>query len=85
VLSSLVVLEDGSMIEAFHHRQRGNDGLYLMADPLANPYRIYRAGSRANASHVCGGVPAPRWQRARPLQLAAEVRYGADSARGSKR
>jgi len=40
VLSSLVVLEDGSMIEASTIGNEGMDGLYLMADPLANPYRI---------------------------------------------
>jgi len=40
VLSSMVVLEDGSMIEASTIGNEGMDGLYLMADPLANPYRI---------------------------------------------
>jgi CRP-like cAMP-binding protein len=36
----MVVLEDGSMIEASTIGNEGMDGLYLMADPLANPYRI---------------------------------------------
>ncbi len=40
VLSSMVVLEDGSMIEASTIGNEGMDGLYMMADPLANPYRI---------------------------------------------
>ncbi len=40
VLSSMVVLEDGSMIEASTIGNEGMDGLYLMADPLANPYRV---------------------------------------------
>ena len=40
VLSSMVVLEDGSMIEASTIGNEGMDGLYLLADPLANPYRI---------------------------------------------
>jgi CRP-like cAMP-binding protein len=40
VLSSMVVLEDGSMIEASTIGNEGMDGLYLLADPLANPYRV---------------------------------------------
>lgn len=40
VLSSMVVLEDRSMIEASTIGNEGMDGLYLLADPLANPYRI---------------------------------------------
>ncbi len=40
VLSSMVVLEDGSTVEASTIGNEGMDGLYLMADPLANPYRI---------------------------------------------
>ncbi len=40
VLSSMVVLEDGSMIEGSTIGNEGMDGLYLMADPLANPYRV---------------------------------------------
>src|SRR5580700_2962541 len=40
VLSSMVVLEDGSTVEAATIGNEGMDGLYLLADPLANPYRI---------------------------------------------
>jgi CRP-like cAMP-binding protein len=40
VLSSMVVLEDGSIIEASTIGNEGMDGLYLLADPLANPYRV---------------------------------------------
>jgi len=40
VLSSMVVLEDGSTVEASTIGNEGMDGLYLIADPLANPYRI---------------------------------------------
>ena len=40
VLSSMVVLEDGSLIEASTIGNEGMDGLYLLADPLANPYRV---------------------------------------------
>jgi CRP-like cAMP-binding protein len=40
VLSSMVVLEDGSTVEASTVGNEGMDGLYLLADPLANPYRI---------------------------------------------
>ena len=40
VLSSMVVLEDGSSVEASTIGNEGMDGLYLLADPLANPYRI---------------------------------------------
>ena len=40
VLSSMVVLEDGSMIEASTIGNEGMDGLYLLADPLGNPYRV---------------------------------------------
>jgi len=40
VLSSMVVLEDGSTVEAATVGNEGMDGLYLLADPLANPYRI---------------------------------------------
>jgi len=40
VLSSMVVLEDGSTVEASTIGNEGMDGLYLLADPLANPYRI---------------------------------------------
>jgi CRP-like cAMP-binding protein len=40
VLSSMVVLENGSTVEASTIGNEGMDGLYLLADPLANPYRI---------------------------------------------
>jgi CRP-like cAMP-binding protein len=40
VLSSMVVLEDGGTVEASTVGNEGMDGLYLLADPLANPYRI---------------------------------------------
>lgn len=40
ILSSMVVLEDGSTVEASTVGNEGMDGLYLLADPLANPYRI---------------------------------------------
>jgi CRP-like cAMP-binding protein len=40
VLSSMVVLEDGLTVEASTVGNEGMDGLYLLADPLANPYRI---------------------------------------------
>ena len=40
VLSSMVVLQDGSTVEASTIGNEGMDGLYLLADPLANPYRI---------------------------------------------
>jgi CRP-like cAMP-binding protein len=39
-VSSMVVLEDGSTVEASTIGNEGMDGLYLLADPLANPYRI---------------------------------------------
>jgi len=40
VLSSMVVLEDGSTVEASTIGNEGMDGLYLLANPLANPYRV---------------------------------------------
>lgn len=40
VLSSMVILEDGSTVEASTVGNEGMDGLYVLADPLANPYRI---------------------------------------------
>ncbi len=40
VLSSMVVLEDGSTVEASTVGNEGMDGLYLLTDPTANPYRI---------------------------------------------
>jgi CRP-like cAMP-binding protein len=40
VLSSMVVLEDGQTVEASTVGNEGMDGLYLLANPLANPYRI---------------------------------------------
>jgi CRP-like cAMP-binding protein len=40
VLSSMVILEDGSTVEASTVGNEGMDGLYLLADTLANPYRI---------------------------------------------
>ncbi len=40
VLSSMVVLEDGSTVEASTIGNEGMDGLYLLTDPTANPYRI---------------------------------------------
>jgi CRP-like cAMP-binding protein len=40
VLSSMVVLEDGSTVEGSTVGNEGMDGLYLMANKLANPYKI---------------------------------------------
>ena len=40
VLSSMVVLEDGSTVEGSTVGNEGMDGLYLLADKLANPYKI---------------------------------------------
>lgn len=40
VLSSMVVLEDGSTVEGSTLGNEGMDGLYLLTEPLANPYRI---------------------------------------------
>ncbi|HEX8522041.1 MAG TPA: Crp/Fnr family transcriptional regulator [Tepidisphaeraceae bacterium] len=40
VLSSMVVLENGSTVEGSTVGNEGMDGLYLMADRLANPYKI---------------------------------------------
>ena len=40
VLSPMVVLEDGGTVEASTVGNEGMDGLYLLANPLANPYRI---------------------------------------------
>ncbi len=40
VLSSMVVMEDGATVEASTVGNEGMDGLYLLADSLANPYRI---------------------------------------------
>jgi CRP-like cAMP-binding protein len=40
VLSSMVVLEDGSTVEGSTLGNEGMDGLYLLAEPLANPYKI---------------------------------------------
>jgi CRP-like cAMP-binding protein len=40
VLSSMVVLENGSTVEGSTLGNEGMDGLYLLAEPLANPYKI---------------------------------------------
>ena len=40
VLSSMVVLEDGSTVEGSTVGNEGMDGMYLLADQLANPYKI---------------------------------------------
>jgi CRP-like cAMP-binding protein len=40
VLSSMVVLENGSTVEGATLGNEGMDGLYLLAEPLANPYKI---------------------------------------------
>jgi CRP-like cAMP-binding protein len=40
VLSSMVVLENGATVEASTLGNEGMDGLYLLAEPLANPYKI---------------------------------------------
>ena len=36
----MVVLEDGATVEASTIGNEGMDGLYLLTDPTANPYRI---------------------------------------------
>lgn len=40
VLSSMVVLEDGSTVEGSTVGNEGMDGLYLIADGMPNPYKI---------------------------------------------
>jgi CRP-like cAMP-binding protein len=40
VLSSMVVLEDGSTVEGSTLGNEGMDGLYILTEPLANPYKI---------------------------------------------
>jgi CRP-like cAMP-binding protein len=40
VLSSMVVLEDGSTVEGATVGNEGMDGLYLLADRMFNPYKI---------------------------------------------
>ena len=40
VLSSMVILEDGSTVEASTIGNEGMDGLYLLVDALENPYRV---------------------------------------------
>ena len=40
VLSSMVVLENGSTVEGSTLGNEGMDGLYLLSEPLANPYKI---------------------------------------------
>jgi CRP-like cAMP-binding protein len=40
VLSSMVVLENGSTVEGSTLGNEGMDGLYLLTEPLANPYKI---------------------------------------------
>ena len=40
ILSSMVVLEDGSTVEGSTVGNEGLDGLYLLADKLPNPYKI---------------------------------------------
>ncbi len=40
VLSSMVVLENGATVEGSTIGNEGMDGLYLLASPRANPYRI---------------------------------------------
>jgi CRP-like cAMP-binding protein len=40
VLSSMVVLECGATVEGSTLGNEGMDGLYLLTDPLANPYKI---------------------------------------------
>ena len=40
VLSSMVVLEDGSTVEGSTVGNEGMDGLYLLAEQLPNPYKI---------------------------------------------
>ena len=40
VLSSMVVLEDGSTVEGSTVGNEGMDGLHLLADRLSNPYKI---------------------------------------------
>jgi CRP-like cAMP-binding protein len=59
VLSSMVVLEDGSTVEASTVGNEGMDGLYLLADPLANPYRI-----NVQVQGAMLRMPAPAFKRA---------------------
>jgi CRP-like cAMP-binding protein len=40
VLSSMVVLENGSTVEGSTLGNEGMDGLHLLTDPLVNPYKI---------------------------------------------
>src|SRR6188474_1687264 len=40
ILSSMVLLEDGSTVEGSTVGNDGMDGLYLLARKLANPYKI---------------------------------------------
>lgn len=40
VLSSMIIMADGATVEGSTLGNEGMDGLYLLAEPLANPYKI---------------------------------------------
>jgi hypothetical protein len=73
VLSSMVVLEDGSTVEASTVGNEGMDGLYLLADPLANPYSIKVQVLQA------GAIREPC-----VVTVAAEILVSADPARSAE-
>ena len=61
----MVVLEDGSTVEASTVGNEGMDGLHLLADPLANPYRINVHGIGGNlAAAIRIGVTGQRLRNA---------------------
>ena len=69
----MVVLVNGSTVEASTVGNEGMDGLYLLADPLANPYRI-----NVQVSGDMLRVPAEAFNRVRAASDALSqllVRY----------
>ena len=73
VLSSMVVPEDGSTVEASTVGNEGMDGLYLLADPTANPYRI-----NVQVAGTMMRMPASAFRRAKAESAAFNqllVRY----------